>query len=233
MAIRAQPVKSVFQRMPRLVREIATMTGKRFVWLPKAKARKSTRRSSNAFPIRSPICSATPSITAWKRPRSASRRASRKKARSPFGAPSLRPHRHRSVRRRRGINRPRVREIAVERADPGGCAPYRRRDRQSDFSAGLLDRDDRVRHFRPRRRHGCRKRAIQALVGASPSPRARHEFASPSACHARRSEHVPGRQSGHRLFRCTASSSFLGTKSDSVSIHDGRQRAPRSANLRR
>jgi two-component system chemotaxis sensor kinase CheA len=28
MAIRAQPVKSVFQRMPRLVREIATMTGK-------------------------------------------------------------------------------------------------------------------------------------------------------------------------------------------------------------
>ncbi|MBR7518763.1 hypothetical protein KC217_24165, partial [Mycobacterium tuberculosis] len=28
MAIRAQPVKSVFQRMPRLVREIAGMTGK-------------------------------------------------------------------------------------------------------------------------------------------------------------------------------------------------------------
>ncbi len=28
MAIRAQPVKSVFQRMPRLVREVATMTGK-------------------------------------------------------------------------------------------------------------------------------------------------------------------------------------------------------------
>ncbi len=28
MAIRAQPVKSVFQRMPRLVREIATSTGK-------------------------------------------------------------------------------------------------------------------------------------------------------------------------------------------------------------
>jgi two-component system chemotaxis sensor kinase CheA len=29
MAIRAQPVKSVFQRMPRLVREVADMTGKR------------------------------------------------------------------------------------------------------------------------------------------------------------------------------------------------------------
>ena len=29
MAIRAQPVKSVFQRMPRLVREVAEMTGKR------------------------------------------------------------------------------------------------------------------------------------------------------------------------------------------------------------
>src|SRR5690606_29019661 len=29
MAIRAQPVKSVFQRMPRLVRECAEMTGKR------------------------------------------------------------------------------------------------------------------------------------------------------------------------------------------------------------
>ena len=28
MAIRAQPVKSVFQRMPRLVREVAGMTGK-------------------------------------------------------------------------------------------------------------------------------------------------------------------------------------------------------------
>ena len=28
MAIRAQPVKSVFQRMPRLVREVADMTGK-------------------------------------------------------------------------------------------------------------------------------------------------------------------------------------------------------------
>src|SRR5690606_13366696 len=28
MAIRAQPVKSVFQRMPRLVREVAQMTGK-------------------------------------------------------------------------------------------------------------------------------------------------------------------------------------------------------------
>ena len=28
MAIRAQPVKSVFQRMPRLVREVAAMTGK-------------------------------------------------------------------------------------------------------------------------------------------------------------------------------------------------------------
>ena len=28
MAIRAQPVKSVFQRMPRLVREVAAQTGK-------------------------------------------------------------------------------------------------------------------------------------------------------------------------------------------------------------
>ena len=28
MAIRAQPVKSVFQRMPRLVRELAALTGK-------------------------------------------------------------------------------------------------------------------------------------------------------------------------------------------------------------
>jgi two-component system chemotaxis sensor kinase CheA len=32
MAIRAQPVKSVFQRMPRLAREVAAMTARPFVW---------------------------------------------------------------------------------------------------------------------------------------------------------------------------------------------------------
>ena len=52
MAIRAQPVKSVFQRMPRLAREVAAMTGKEVRLVPRAKAPRSTRPSSSASPTR-------------------------------------------------------------------------------------------------------------------------------------------------------------------------------------
>ncbi|MEJ0058805.1 MAG: hypothetical protein WDM79_04085 [Terricaulis sp.] len=44
MAIRAQPVRSVFQRMPRLVREVAAMGISRCGSSPRARAPKSTRR---------------------------------------------------------------------------------------------------------------------------------------------------------------------------------------------
>jgi two-component system chemotaxis sensor kinase CheA len=52
MAIRAQPVKPVFQRMGRIVREIADMTAKQVRLLRKAKTPRSTRRLSTRSPSR-------------------------------------------------------------------------------------------------------------------------------------------------------------------------------------
>lgn len=52
MAIRAQPVKPVFQRMSRIVREIADMTGKQIRLVTEGKIPKSTRRLSTSSPSR-------------------------------------------------------------------------------------------------------------------------------------------------------------------------------------
>ncbi len=103
----------------------------------------------------------------------------------------------------RGINRERVFSIAVTKGfDPSGLGLDRRRDRQSDFSAGILHGDDGVGYFRSRRRHGCGQ-AQRAGFGRTHrhhiAARARldlyHELAA-DACGARR-HGDRGRRSNH------------------------------------
>ena len=67
MAIRAQPVKSVFQRMPRLVREIAGSTGKqvRLVMEGENTEVDKTIIERLSDPI-THMPAQTPSTTAWK-----------------------------------------------------------------------------------------------------------------------------------------------------------------------
>ncbi len=81
MAIRAQPVKSVFQRMPRLVREVAAQTGK--AGAPRHRGRRHRGRQDGDRAARRSADAHDPQRhrpRPRKRPRSASPRASRRKA---------------------------------------------------------------------------------------------------------------------------------------------------------
>ena len=81
MSMRAQQVNAVFQRMPRLVRELATKTAKKSASKLPGKPPRSTARSSSGLAIRSRTLFAIRSIMASRLPRIAQRQASPKKAR--------------------------------------------------------------------------------------------------------------------------------------------------------
>ena len=102
MSMRAQPVGAVFQRMPRLVRELAAKTGK--------KVRLEPRREHRGRPFdhRAADRSAHPHHPQLGRPRNRnaggarSRGQARGRNHPPVGRASRRPDRHRGPRRRRG-----------------------------------------------------------------------------------------------------------------------------------
>ena len=156
MAIRAQPVKSVFQRMPRLVRELAAMTGKsvRLVTDGENTEVDKTVIERLADPLTHMIRNAI------------DHGLEKPEARIAAGKPEEGTVRlsalHRSGRivievsdDGAGINRPRVRADRDRQGpDRRRRAAQRRGDRQSDLPAGLFDRIGNLRHFRPRRRHG-------------------------------------------------------------------------------
>ena len=177
MSMRAQPVGAVFQRMPRLVRELSTKTAKKVRLEMSGETTEVDRsiierlsdplthiiRNSVDHGIESPA----DRLAAGKNEEGTihlSRRASR------------RPDRHRDPRRRRRHQlRARAQEGARARTRRPGCHAHRRRDQQPDHGAGILDRGDDLRHFRPRRRHGRRaqqhpgyRRTDLAQVGAWP-----------------------------------------------------------------
>ena len=100
MAIRAQPVKSVFQRMPRLVRELAAMTGKA-VRLVTRRGRHRSRQDGHRTTDRSADAHDPQRHRPRARKAGSARRCrqARGRRRSAFGRASLRPHRHRGHRR--------------------------------------------------------------------------------------------------------------------------------------
>jgi two-component system chemotaxis sensor kinase CheA len=157
MAIRAQPVKPVFQRMSRIVREIADMTGKSIRLITEGENTEvdKTVIDKLAEPLTHMIRNAVDHGVETPEKRAALGK-NPGRHRSPDGKASLRPHPDRACRRRR---RHQPREGAPEshrqRPDPGRRQPVGRGSRQPDLSAGLLDCRQDLRHFRSRRRHGC------------------------------------------------------------------------------
>ena len=144
MAIRAQPVKSVFQRMPRLVREVAAPTGKNGA--PGHRGRGHRGRQDRDRAARR---SADPHDPQRHRPRpgNARRRASPPASRREgvvrlSAAAPLRPHRHRGRRRRRAASTATAVKAIADREGPDRRrrAADRRGDRQPDLPAGLLHR---------------------------------------------------------------------------------------------
>jgi len=143
MAIRAQPVKSVFQRMPRLVREVANMTGKqaRLVMDGENTEVDKTVIERLAEPITHMLRNAIDHGLESPDERKAA-------GKNPEGMVRLAAL-HRSGRivievsdDGKGINRERVFSIAAtveEGPDRAGPAADRRRDRQPDLPPGLLD----------------------------------------------------------------------------------------------
>ncbi len=117
MAIRAQPVKSVFQRMPRLVRELAAMTGKsvRLVTEGEGTEVDKTVIERLTDPLTHMIRNAIDHGIEKPEARVAAGKPEEGVVRLSAAA-SLRPHRHRGLRRwRRHQTAPRVKQIAVEK----------------------------------------------------------------------------------------------------------------------
>jgi two-component system chemotaxis sensor kinase CheA len=158
MAIRAQPVKPVFQRMGRIVREIADMTGKhvRLVTEGENTEVDKTVIDKLAEPL-------DPHDPQRGRPRARNPgKTHGYRARTAEGVCCALSAKHRSGRivieiadDGAGINRERVRNKAIENglitADTNS---ERRGNRQPDFPSRLLDRGETVRHLRARRRDG-------------------------------------------------------------------------------
>ena len=102
MAIRAQPVKSVFQRMPRLVREVAAMTGKQVRLVTEGEGTEvdKTVIERLADPLTHMIRNAIDHGLESPEKRAAAGKPAEGVVRL-TAAPPLRPHRHRGRRRRR------------------------------------------------------------------------------------------------------------------------------------
>ena len=143
MAIRAQPVKSVFSRMPRLVRELAAKTGKKI---------KLETIGENTEIDKTIIEQLSDPLTHMIRnsadhgietPESAPRgRQARDRHHPALGRAGRRQHPDRRSRTTaRGINRERVLQVARDRVRgrPRPAAD-RRADRPADLCARLLDR---------------------------------------------------------------------------------------------
>ncbi len=116
MAIRAQPVKSVFQRMPRLVREIASATGKQVRLVTEGEGTEVDKTVIER--LSDPITHMLRNAIDHGLEEPADRTAAGKVAEGTVRLAAF----HRSGRivievsdDGRGINRPRVRELAVER----------------------------------------------------------------------------------------------------------------------
>ncbi len=159
MAIRAQPVRPLFQRMARIVREVADATGKNVRLKTEGEGAEVDRTVIErlADPLTHMIRNAVDH--GLERPDARlARRQARAGRSAAVGRAQVRPRGHRGRRRRRG-HRPAEGEVDRDQqgADPRRRAADRRRDRQSPVSARLFDRRDGVQHLRPRRRHGCRQ----------------------------------------------------------------------------
>ncbi len=159
MAIRAQPIKSVFSRMPRLVREVASQLGKdiKLVITGETTEIDKTVIEQLADPLTHLLRNALDH--GIEMPDDRAQAGKPRQGTIHLGAEQ------RSGRilieiadDGRGIDREKV--LAKARpARPGGAGrqPVRRGDRQPDLPAELLDRRERVEHFGARRRHGCRQ----------------------------------------------------------------------------
>ena len=153
----AQPVKSVFQRMPRLVREVGAMTGKPVRLLTEGEGNRA-RQDRHRTPDRSADPFDPQRHRPWAGKPGEARRGQQARGKAPCVCRpciSLGPDRDRGDRRRR-----RYRPAACPRdrrkagPDRTGCSAQRRRDRQPDLHAGLLDRRRCVRHLGTGRGHG-------------------------------------------------------------------------------
>ena len=169
MAIRAQPVKPVFQRMPRMVREVADVTGKQVRLVTEGEATEvdKTVIERLADPLTHMIRNAIDHGIESPEER-ARRRQARRRHGPADGRASLRPHRHRGLRRRRRHRSPNG--SRSRRSSKGLIAADAQlsdeRDRQSDLPAGLLDRRARSPNISGRGvGMDVVKRSIQALGG--------------------------------------------------------------------
>ena len=157
MAIRAQPVKSVFSRMPRLVRELAGKTDKKI---------KLETVGENTEIDKTVIEQLSDPLTHMIR-NSADHGIEKPEKRIAMGKPETGTIRLSAEQSGgniliiveddgAGINRERVVEIARLRGVIG--EDQQLTEEQIDnliFAPGILDRDRSLRHFRTRRRHGC------------------------------------------------------------------------------
>ena len=158
MSMRAQQVSAVFQRMPRLVRELAIKTAKK-CRLEMAGENTEVDRSiierlGDPLDPYHPQCDRPRhrGAVGAGRGRQARRRHDPACRRAP-----RQPDRHRDQRRRRR-HQSRARSQKGARPRPGQRRrrSQRRRNQQSDLPAGLFHRGERFRHFGTRRRHGRR-----------------------------------------------------------------------------
>ncbi len=156
MAIRAQPVKSVFQRMPRLVREVAAQTGKSVRLVTEGEGTEVDKTVIER--LSDPLTHMIRNAIDHGLEKPEVRRAAGKPEEGQLKVAAL----HRSGRivieisdDGAGINRPRVRAIAVEKGLI--TAEAKLSDEEIDnliFLPGLLHGGGDLRHIRPRRRHG-------------------------------------------------------------------------------
>ena len=158
MAIRAQPVKSVFSpHAAPGARAGAARPARRSGSKRSARAPRSTRRSSSSLsdPLTHMIRNSADHGIETPEKRLAARQA-RDRHDPAFGRAGGRqyPHRRRGRRRRAST----ASACCRWRATRGVVGPDqqldRRADRPADLCAGLFDRRGGLRHFRPRRRHG-------------------------------------------------------------------------------
>ena len=177
MSMRAQPVGSVFQRMPRLVRELSTKTAKK-VRLEMFGETTEVDRSIIER-LGDPLTHIIRNSVDHGIELPADRLAAGKNEEGTIRLSAE----HRGGRivieirdDGAGINSERVLKKAREKAWSSADADADRgRDQQSHLPARLFDRRNDLRHFRPRRRHGRRsqqhpghRRAHLAQVGARP-----------------------------------------------------------------
>ena len=166
MAIRTQPVKSVFQRMPRLARELAAQTNKQVHLVLEGEATEVDKTVIERLgePLTHMIRNAIDHGLETAEQRLARQAAGRHG--DVVGRTPRRPDRDRSGGRRpRHRPRARPREGDRERAHFPFGQPFRRGNRQSDLSSGILDRERSVEYFRPGRRFGCRAPQHRRLGG--------------------------------------------------------------------